>query len=178
MKRSGHKPLATALLCMVLLGGPPTRGGCENFGTGIKILNSEKPYTGDFNGDGITDNLFLLQLSENSKVSDDATLANPWSPEGHVQHPAESLAFGIVHGGKDGNKTVLYDPDFLSTPIWKEDPLPVSVLKKGTRDHLNWKKDAPDLGNDAVILGTEAGIDILLYRKGKNYVIFWPEEEP
>ena len=36
----------------------------------------------------------------------------------------------------------------------------------------------PGLLGDAIELGTEAGIDILLYWTGKQWRIYWPPEDP
>jgi len=176
--KPGWKAIRIVLLCVGLVAGMVNQGACENFGTGIVAINPEKPYVGDFNGDGIADNLFLLELRGSCRISDDSVLINPWSSGGNVQPFDESLGLGIVHGGKQGTKTVLYDPDFLSTPIWKETPAPVSVLKRESEDYPVWKKSVSDLDGDAIVLETEAGIDILLYFNGTTYTIFWPEEEP
>ncbi len=62
-------------------------------------------------------------------------------------------------------------------------PKPIWVLKKGSNLAVNrvkyssWLKEFPALKGDAIIMGTEAGIDILLYWNGKTYEIHWPMEE-
>ena len=76
---------------------------------------------------------------------------------------------------------LLHDPDFFSQPIWIvliEGKPPVKVITKKNAQYGAWKKQAPGLQGDAIELGTEAGIDILLYWNGKQWHIYWPPEEP
>jgi len=68
---------------------------------------------------------------------------------------------------------LLHDPDFFSQPIWIvliEGKPPVKVITKKNAQHGAWKKQAPGLQGDAIELGTEAGIDILLYWNGKQSI--------
>ena len=76
---------------------------------------------------------------------------------------------------------LLHDPDFFSQPIWIEGiegKPPVKVITKKNAQYGAWKKQAPGLQGDAIELGTEAGIDILLYWNGKQWRIYSPPEDP
>ena len=52
------------------------------------------------------------------------------------------------------------------------------MITKRDRRYRDWKKQVPALQADAIQLGTEAGIDILLYWNGKQWRLFQPKEEP
>ncbi|MGH9580551.1 MAG: hypothetical protein ACRD2R_06115, partial [Terriglobales bacterium] len=86
-----------------------------------------------------------------------------------------------VHAAPPGDECrrfLLHDDDFFGSPIWHEKMRPLAVLKKGGNDFGAWRRDVPKLKGDALLLGTEAGIDILLYWDGESYALYWPNEEP
>lgn len=160
-------------------------GESDIFGTHIKVLNissTESRYlTGDFNGDGIEDKLYLISLEKNTKISKGVKTLNPWSKK-NSSPGSRSLALGISHGGNTAHTAfnfIIYDPDYFSTPIWRQThTFPISLVKKNSKEYSTWKTSVPALPGDAIVLGTEAGIDILLYWSGITYVVFWPDEEP
>jgi hypothetical protein len=87
------------------------------------------------------------------------------------------LALRITHSG-DKNTYLIHDSEFFATPIWQSRPLPIEVIKKNTENYQNWKNDVKALTADAILLGTEAGIDILLFWDKETYKLFWPAESP
>jgi hypothetical protein len=62
--------------------------------------------------------------------------------------------------------------------MWKEQKPAVETIAKTDKRYRAWKKQVPALKADAIQVGTEAGIDILLYWTGKEWELFWPDEEP
>ena len=54
----------------------------------------------------------------------------------------------------------------------------METIARTDKRYREWKKQVPALKGDAIQLGTEAGIDILLYWNGKKWDLFWPKEEP
>ena len=142
------------------------------------VVRADRPrYTGDFDGDGKVDTLLPVSIKAGAKLDNACVVENPWGGKPAIRNSGEPLAFAIVHGGKNAI-TILLDADFLSTPIWTSGPFPLSVIKKGSREHAGWKRKVRALESDVVILLTEAGIDILLHWNGKKYTLFWPKEQP
>jgi hypothetical protein len=74
-------------------------------------------------------------------------------------------------------KFLVHDAEFFRTPSWLESKPPLRVISKKDKRYAAWKKQVPALRGDAIELGTEAGIDILLYWEGR-WRLFWPDEEP
>lgn len=131
----------------------------------------------DFDGDGVADEFTLTR--EAGKAADDSAvrLVNPWDKAKALKKPAKGVGF-VVRLSRTPQTYLLHDPDYFNSPMWKEGKPPVEVITKQDRRYREWKKTVPALQADALQLGTEAGIDILLYWNGKKWVIFWPDEEP
>lgn len=127
--------------------------------------------------DGVADEFTLTR--EAQKVTSDSGVrqVNPWDKAKASKKTAKGLGF-VVRLSRTPQTYLLHDPDFFDTPIWKEGKPPVEVINKQDRRHREWKKQVPALQADALQLGTEAGIDILLYWNGKQWRIFWPDEDP
>jgi hypothetical protein len=131
----------------------------------------------DFDGDGVADE-FTLTREANKVTSNSAVrVVDPWDKTKASRKPAKGVGF-IVRLSRTAQTYLLHDPDFFASPIWKEAKPPVETITKQDRRHREWKKQVPALQADALQLGTEAGIDILLYWNGKQWRIFWPDEEP
>ena len=62
--------------------------------------------------------------------------------------------------------------------MWSEKPLPLKIIRTKDRAYAAWKKSAPAMKGDGIELGTEAGIDILLYWDGKRWRVHEPAEVP
>lgn len=155
------------------------------FGGDVQPATDHKPYffTGDFNGDARADLLVLVRVNNSGgNLAREVRRLNPW---GYNKTQPSALALAIVHGSAAGWDTetplarfIVGDKDFFSTPIWTgTSDTPMSLKKK--RLTKGQRSGLPRLAKgDAVALGTEAGIDILLYWDGKTYRIFEPNEEP
>jgi hypothetical protein len=126
-------------------------------------------YTGDFNGDSLIDTMKVLSYGIFNPPKLYKTI-NPWS--GERLKEGENRVFLISHQGEE-LKYIVHDSSFLATPIWQERKPPVAILKKGSKDYI-YSQDMPYINGDALILGTEAGIDILLYWDGNTYTLYWP----
>ncbi|HLY54125.1 MAG TPA: hypothetical protein VKS60_01125, partial [Stellaceae bacterium] len=90
-------------------------------------------------------------------------------------------ALAIVHG--NGALFLLTgslgeDGDFFDTPIWNSDEPPVRTAARGSKDFVELRRHEPRLHNDAILVGTEAGIDMALYWNGRTYALYKPPEEP
>jgi len=129
---------------------------------------------GDFNADRLTDTLSVVKLPDIKNPELYKTI-NLWSSDNLKQ--GEKYAILISHRGK-AQKYLFHDSSFFATPAWLSGKPPVHILKRNNKEYTAWKKDVPALHGDGVLIGTEAGIDILLYWDGKNYKLFWPNEEP
>jgi hypothetical protein len=147
--------LATTALCLV-------------FATGVRAA--------DFDGDGVADEFTVTRDAAKAAKEAGVVVVNPWKKNDSSKQP-KGLGF-IVHLSRAAKSYLIHDPEFLSTPAWKEQKPPVETIVKTDPRYRAWKKQVPALQGDAIQLGTEAGIDILLYWNGKQWRLFWPNEEP
>jgi hypothetical protein len=143
----------------------------------IFLLVAAKCLAADFDGDGVADEFKVTREAE--KVTKDAgvRVVNPWQEKkSSVKSSPKGLAL-IIRLTRQPQTFLLHDADFFRTPIWKEAKPPLNVITKKDKGYAAWKKLVPALRGDAIELGTEAGIDILLYWDGR-WRLFWPKEEP
>ena len=128
----------------------------------------------DFDGDGVADEFKITRDAATAAKEPGVLVVNPWK---QTPKPTKDLGF-IVRLSSTTKTYLLHDHEFLSTPAWKEQKPPVKTIAKTDKRYRAWKKQVPALKGDAIQLGTEAGIDILLYWTGKDWELFWPDEEP
>ena len=142
----------------------------------ICLLATITAWAADFDGDGKPDEFSVTRQVEKVAGQAGIRLVNPW----HVRSASKQSAKGIglvIRLTRVPQTFVLHDPDFFDTPSWKEGQTLTKVITKKDKSYAAWKKQVPTLKGDAIELGTEAGIDILLYWDGK-WKVFWPKEEP
>ena len=161
------------------------------FGAGLEAAKDRRPYflTGDFNGDARQDLLLLVHLKQaQGGLPKDVVVLNPWGYEKKDSQGASDLALAIIHGAGAGwdsaappaGKYLLRDREYFSTPTW-DGPTPegTSLLSLRKKRPGNRAEAAPRMAKgDAIMIPTEAGIDIYLYWDGKTYKIYEPAEEP
>ena len=142
--------------------------------------------TGDFDGDGTPDAVYLVTIlpqSADHKLASDVTVISklfglaPLGPRG------ESLALAILQdGGKRKFLLTGYQSEgvsgYFESPIWSGNPVPLAVAKRGSKSFEEFQKQEKKIKHDILVVGTEAGIDTALYWSGKTYAIFRPVEEP
>ena len=139
----------------------------------ICLLGAAPAIAADFDGDGVADEFSTTR--DAAKVARDpkVRVVDPWHQE--KQSPK---GFGlVVRLSRTPQTFLLFDAEFFKTPSWNEGKPPVRVVTKKDKAYAGWKKQVPGLKGDAIELGTEAGIDILLYWDGR-WRLFWPKEEP
>ena len=142
--------------------------------------------TGDFDGDGTPDAVYLVTIlpqSADHKLASDVTVISklfglaPLGPRG------ESLALAILQdGGKRKFLLTGYQSEgvsgYFESPIWSGIPVPLAVAKRGSKSFAEFQQQEKKIRHDILVVGTEAGIDTALYWSGKTYAIFRPVEEP
>jgi len=142
--------------------------------------------TGDFDGDGTPDAVYLVTIlpqSADHKLASDVTVISklfglaPLGPRG------ESLALAILQdGGKRKFLLTGYQSEgvsgYFESPIWSGIPVPLAVAKRGSKSFAEFQQQEKKIRHDILVVGTEAGIDTALYWTGKSYAIFRPVEEP
>ena len=139
------------------------------------ILSAGICLAADFDGDGVADQFTVTRDAAKAGREPATRLANPWHERSSSQSPK---GVGLVIRLSRLSQTyLLHDADFFKTPSWTESKPPARVITKKDKGYAAWKKQVPALKADAIELGTEAGIDILLYWDGR-WRLFWPEEEP
>ena len=140
--------------------------------------------TGDFDGDGLPDRVYLVKIAP---ASPSAALAADvvvnWKAFGTkpLGNHGEELAIAIVHGnGKVKTLLTGYNGDgsteFFGSPIWSEAKPPISLAKRGSKTFAEFQRQEKAIRNDVLVAGTEAGIDTALYWTGKGYALFSPGE--
>jgi len=132
-------------------------------------------YTAFINDDKFEDTVKVISIEKNADLRN-ITIVNPWDTT-EVSRYGEPLSLRLRFGNSR-KEFLLHDSSFFATPMWSLDSLPIGILKKNDSEFVRWKKNIPDLISDAIVLGTEAGIDILLYWNGEEFKLFWPIEEP
>jgi hypothetical protein len=149
---------------------------CAAFGVAIfcACLTSQ---AADFDGDGVADEFKVTRDGKSAAADAKLRKVNPWYGNGQLKKTPKGVCL-VVGLSRNKQSYLLHDPDYLSTPIWTEGKPPVEMITKKDRRYAAWKKKAPDIAGDGIQLGTEAGIDILLYWSGKSWRVFWPDEEP
>jgi hypothetical protein len=153
-----------------------------DFGKNIKVKTDYKNsfIIADFNGDKHMDTLVLLEIEKNAVPKNDCRIFDPWYGQ-KIKSGGEPLALGFIlsnNVSRTSTLTIVHDSAFFSTPIWTSINLPIELLTKKTPQFKQWENDVPELKMDGIILGTEAGIDILLYWNGKELNLYQPTEEP
>src|SRR4051812_44722041 len=147
--------------------------GRNGLAVAIFLLGTAIARAADLDGDGVADQLKVTREAEKVARESGVRLANPWKTS--KKAPA---GFGLViQLTRAPQKFLVHDPEFFDTPMWKEGKEAPRVITKKDKAYAGWKKQVPALRGDAIQLGTEAGIDILLYWDGR-WRLFWPKEEP
>lgn len=135
--------------------------------------------SGDVDGDGRPDRVWMQPAG--AGLAGRARAYDPW--RGQVRaaergRPTLVVAWGrpVVAGGACA---LVQNRRFFSTPIWDADPPPLALLARAApearvfagRQTLRWR-------GDGILLGTEAGVDILLYWDGRRFRIAHSGELP
>ncbi len=144
--------------------------------TAICLVFATGALGADFDGDGVADEFTVTRDAAKAAKETGVLVANPWKKTDSSKSP-KGLGF-IVRLSRTAKRYLIHDPEFLSSPAWKEQKPPVETITRTDPRYRAWKKQVPALQGDAIQLGTEAGIDILLYWNGKQWRLFWPAEEP
>lgn len=90
------------------------------------------------------------------------------------------MALVLASGGGTPSAacTVIQNRRFFATPIWEADDKPVRILRRSDPEAQAWRRVARHWRGDGILLGTEAGVDVLLYRDGRRYRIAYGSEAP
>jgi hypothetical protein len=130
----------------------------------------------DFDGDGVADEYTVTREADKVAKEPGVKLANPWQEV--ISAKKSPKGFGlIIRLTRTPQKFLVHNAEFFDTPMWNEGKPPCRVITKKEKQYRDWKRQVPGLRGDAIELGTEAGIDILLYWDGR-WRLFWPDEEP
>lgn len=132
-------------------------------------------HTADFDGDKIADTLTVLKNIKQSEISKQVIKCNPFGGDKPAAEEPISL---LIRLSKNFKSYLIYDSAYFATPSWNSGEFKIKIINKGDKLFKEWKKSVKSLNGAAVILGTEAGIDILLYWDKSKFKVFWPDEEP
>lgn len=163
----------------VLAQQPPSAELNALFGPAVEAhpLAAAPVATLDLDGDGKPDDVWVVRLLRggNDALAAGTRSANPLGKRG-LARQGEKLALAIRHG--TGERWVLHDSEFFTTPIWQTKPLPLEAARRGGKAHRAAVAAGAKPRGDLLLLGTEAGIDIALFWTGNRYVVNAPKEEP
>ncbi|WP_139379449.1 hypothetical protein [Zoogloea sp. LCSB751] len=126
---------------------------------------------GDFDGDGTADRLWVRRQSRA------AIPALAWDPWNARLRRNAGVPFMLVLDRRDAC-TLIQNRRFFSTPIWNEGPPPLQILPQDAPQAESWRTFAPRWRGDGILLGSEAGIDILLYWDGRRFRVVHSNETP
>ncbi len=144
---------------------------------GIEILRNRIPFRweGDFDNDRAKDTLTVVRVTSAFRPSSRVQLLNLWGNT-PLRRP-ENLALQLISSRKK-HPILIYSQNYLDSPLWQGQQLPISIVKRGTAAHQTWRQQVGTLRGDGIVLGTEAGIDTLLYWSGEAYRLYSPPELP
>jgi hypothetical protein len=142
--------------------------------------------TGDFDGDGTADALYLVTVlpqSPGRRIAADVTVIGRLFGSEALGLHGEGLALAILqdHGKRKFLLTGYHGDavtDYFGSPIWSEMPVPLSIATRGSQPFEKFRQQGAKIEHDILVVGTEAGIDTALYWTGKTYALFQPAEEP
>ena len=139
------------------------------------LVSASAAMAADFDGDGVNDEFKVTHQAEKVAKESGTRVVNPWHEKRSSAQSAKGLGL-VIRLSRTPQTYLLHDAEFFNTPSWKEGQSLARVITKKDKGYAAWKKQVPALRGDAVELGTEAGIDILLYWDGR-WRLFWPNEE-
>ena len=172
--RAWRQTLCAALL---LLGAARLASGALD-GFGDRVVPHPALPEGlqlDFDGDGRADRLDVVRVAAGAPLRQEIRVANPWR---RTQLPRRGAPLALAITLSSGSRHLVFDDEFFATPIWQNAPLPLAVALRGSPGSLAFAKLAKGARGDLVRLGTEAGIDIVLYWNGRDFRLAWPDEQP
>lgn len=145
--------------------GPPTPGA--------------RVWRGDFDGDGVADRLWILPPATVRPAARREWVRDPWRNRQQAFDPAV-MALVLAAGGgmPSAGCTVIQNRRFFATPIWEEAAKPVRILPRSDPEAQAWRQVVRHWRGDGILLGTEAGVEVLLYRDGRRYRIAYGREAP
>lgn len=157
---------------------------------GPRVTASERfqaPFaTGDFDGDGKPDSLYLVSIrgaAPGSSLNGDVTVLGGLFGQEALGDRPEGLALAVLLGGGKGKFLLTgYEGEgvtsYFESPIWSNPEPPLGVAKRGSADFEAFRRQEPHIAQDIIVVGTEAGIDTALYWTGSSFALFQPAEEP
>lgn len=142
-------------------------------------VQAQRVWSGDFDGDGAVDRLWIVPPASARPVVRRQFARDPWRDRLQVFDPA-AMALVLASGGRTPSAacTVIQNQRFFATPIWEAGDKPVRILRHSDPEAQAWRRVARHWRGDGILLGTEAGVDVLLYRDGRRYRIAYGSEAP
>jgi hypothetical protein len=151
---------------------------CHEFGEGISIMNvaQAKELSGDFNGDGLTDEVLFLHLIDRPQFYEDVRIVD-LSFGAEPTYPKEgSIGIAFVLAGKDDKsckKYIAYGDSFFSFDEghnwWLQDDIPIDFIEKESDVFKYWKEQINNLKYDALTLTMPSSGQVLIYWDGDTF---------
>lgn len=199
MRLQDLRPVAAALALAVLTGSSAWAAAASAAAADVSAVFGPRVianphfkapmFTGDFDGDGVADAVYLvtvLPASAKNRLAPDVTVidgvfdgAAPMGAQGEktvlaIVQQGGKRKFLVTGGASQGPDS----PGYFDTPIWTARYTPLKLARRGSKTFRYFNEQERRIKNDVIVVGTEAGIDTALYWNGKTYVLFSPNEEP
>ncbi|HEY9828915.1 MAG TPA: hypothetical protein V6D19_26150 [Stenomitos sp.] len=144
---------------------------------GLEIRGEKDPYFwhGDFDGDGVQDTLYAVRVTSQYQADSGPIPLSLGTSE--PLGSEEPLAL-LIQSSQKHKSYLLHRRSYFDSPIWREVTLPVGVVRANDAEYRGWKTAVRPLQGDGIILGTEAGIDTLVYWDGLLFRWYQPPEQP
>ena len=154
------------------------------FGSSVKLQRDRSPnhYSGDFNGDGKLDTLYVVSTQGAvNQLPADVKLVRPWPLNDGVSIKNDLTSgahnsLAIVLGGMKGG-VLLYDSNPISI-LDTEAAQSITVVKKSDVASLEEPELAKKAKGDIIVVPTEAGIDTYVYWDGSTYKSYSGQDVP
>lgn len=166
--------ILVSLLAGLMVGSALAASPCE-LGPPRQGDHEAPSLEADFDGNRRIDRLWLLPAASQPEARGRAI--DPWRRQQRPFDPA-ALALVIDRGRGGAGCLLIQNRRFFATPIWEEGGAPVQILPRLSAQARAWRKAARGWRGDGVLLGTEAGVDILLYWDGRQPRIAQRNEAP
>ena len=180
------------LILFVVLAAADSLAGGDDLPAlfGSRVAASQRfkaPFaTGDFDGDGEADSLFLISIQAagpGQTLNGGVTVQGELFGREALGDRPEGLALAVLFAGGKGKFLLTgYEGEgvagYFESPIWNEGEPPLGVAKRGSESFAAFHRQMPRIEHDIIVVGTEAGIDTALYWTGNSFALFQPAEEP
>ena len=165
----------TAVLAAATLVAAPATASDRPCEAGPPLVDGQraKVIEGDFDGDGKLDRIWVRPPGREGFMKFEMA-SDPWTGFRRRFDPARrALVVDQYH-----RCTLIQHARFFDSPIWDAADAPIRLLPPREADTREWRRFTRGGRGDRVLIGTEAGMDILLYWDGRRWRVAHSPDAP